>query len=467
MALLALAGCAVGPDYVKPAEQVPDLWRMELTRGLAEGEANFQQWWGELEDPMLVSLIQRAEDTSLDIRLALERIDEAAGRRGIARGEWFPSVDSVTQYSRNRTSENILPDEVLPFGRTDDFYDVSIAGSWEVDLFGRIRRNVESNTAALDSSIENFRDVLVVLYAEIGITYVDARTFQERIRFNEANIEAQRGTLELVIERNRAGLVGDLDVRQAEENLGRTEALLPFLRQRYVQSVNRLGVLLGLYPSALHEELARRTPIPEPPSEVLIGVPRDSLRQRPDIRRAERDLAAATARIGVATADLFPRLTILGTFGFQATDAVDWTNWSSRAFSIGPKVVWNIFDGGKIRSNIRTQEALTAQALTRYERTVLDALEDAESSMIAFVEEQNRRDALQRSATASAQAVELVKTLYRTGLTDFQNVLDTERSLFERQDELAQSRGLVAQNLIRVYRSLGGGWTPAAPPPTP
>ena len=351
----------------------------------------------------------------------------------------------------------------LPFSRTDDFYNTSIAGSWEVDLFGRIRRNVEANTAALDAAVEDYRDVLVVLYAEIGITYVDARTFQERIKFNEANIETQRGTLQLVIERNRAGLVGDLDVRQAEENLGRTEALLPFLRQRYVQSVNRLGVLLGLYPSALHEELQRPTPIPVPPREVLIGVPRDVLRQRPDIRRAERDLAAQTARIGVATADLFPRLTILGTFGFQATDAVDWTNWSSRAFSIGPKVVWNIFDGGKIRSNIRTQEALTAQALTTYERTVLDALEDAESSMIAFVEEQNRRDALQRSATASAQAVELVRTLYRTGLTDFQNVLDTERSLFERQDELAQSRGLVSQNLIRVYRALGGGWMMPTP----
>jgi outer membrane protein TolC len=193
---------------------------------------------------------------------------------------------------------------------------------------------------------------------------------------------------------------------------------------------------------------------------VLVGLPRDLLRQRPDVRRAERELAAQNARIGVAKSDLYPRLVLLGSFGFQATDVVNWTSWSSRAFSVGPKVIWNIFDGGRIRSNVRTQEALTQQALTAYQQTVLQALEDAESSMIAFVEEQNRRDALQRSATASARAVELVKTLYRTGLTDFQNVLDTERTLFVRQDELAQSRGLVTQNLIAVYRALGGGWSP-------
>ena len=459
-ALLAVAGCAVGPDYVEPKEAVPDLWRMQLTRGLGEGKASFQQWWTALDDAMLTSLIQRAGEGSLDVRLALERIDEAAGRRGIARGEWFPSIDSVTSYDRSRISDGIFDGALPGGGETNSLYSTAIGGSWEIDVFGRVRRNVESNTAALDASVEDYRDVLVVLFAEAGNTYVAVRTFQERIRYNQGNIANQRATLSLVRERNRAGLVGDLDVRQAEQNLGRTEALLPFLRQSYVQAVNRLGVLLGLYPSALHAELSPEAPIPPPPSEVLVGLPRELLRQRPDVRRAERELAAQTARIGVATADLYPRLTLLGSFGFAATDVVNWTSWSSRAFSIGPKVIWNIFDGGKIRANIRTQEALTQQALTGYEQTVLLALEDAESSMIAFIEEQNRRDALDRSSVAAAQAVELVKTLYRTGLTDFQNVLDTERALFERQDELAQSRGLVTQNLISVYRALGGGWTP-------
>jgi NodT family efflux transporter outer membrane factor (OMF) lipoprotein len=360
--------------------------------------------------------------------------------------------------------EDDLPDVVsalpAPFERTDDFYSVGVGGGWELDVFGRIRRSLESATAEVDVAIEDYRDVLVVLYAQIGDSYVGVRTLQERIAFNEQNIEAQRGTLQVVRDRNKAGLVGDLDVRQAEENLGATEALLPRLRQLRVQEINRLSVLLGLPPSALHAELAHSAPIPSLPAEVLVGLPYDLLRQRPEIRAAERQLAAQTARIGVATADLYPRFSLLGNFAFAATDYSDWGDVGSRAFSFGPSVVWNIFDGGRIRSNIRVQEALTEQALVRYEQSVLDSLEESESAMIAFVEEQNRRDALDRSATASAEAVELVRTLYRTGLTDFQNVLDTERSLFARQDQLAESRGLVTRNLIVVYRALGGGWSP-------
>jgi len=455
-ALLVLAGCAVGPDYELVEAKTGDEWHVELTRGLAEGEAGLQTWWVTLDDPGLTSLIERATEGSLDVRLALARIDASAGQRGMTRGEWLPSVDGGAEYQRQRLSEN-RPGFPSP-GGTDDLYDVGISGTWELDVFGRIRRSVEASTADLQQSIEDYHDTLVVLYAVVGLTYVDVRTFQERIRVNEQNIAAQRGTLELVRDRNRAGLVGNLDVRQAEQNLGETESLLPRLGQGYVQAVNRLGVLLGQLPSALHVELGSFAEIPQPPREVLVGLPRELLRQRPDVRSAERAVAAQTPRIGVATADLYPRFAVLGQFGFAATDIADWTSWGSRVFSIGPKLLWNIFDGGRIRSNIRVQEALTQQTLADYEQTVLEAVEDAESSMIAFIEEQNRRDALQRSATASAAAVELVKTLYRTGLTNFQNVLDTERSLFTIQDALAQSRGLTTQNLIAVYRSLGGGW---------
>jgi NodT family efflux transporter outer membrane factor (OMF) lipoprotein len=460
LALLVALGCAVGPNYVEPAIETPDRWQVELTRGLDRGQSDFQTWWTQFEDPVLTSLIERATDGSLDIRLALARINAAAARRGIARGEWFPSVDAGSTYQRTRLSEGTSPGLPPPQERTDDFYSVGVGGGWEIDVFGRVRRSLESATADLDAAIEDYRDVLVVLYAQVGIRYVNVRTLQERIAFNEQNIAAQRGTLQIVRDRSAAGLVGDLDLRQAEENLGATESLLPRLRQLLVQEINRLSVLLGLPPSALHAELAEPAPIPGLPAEVLVGLPYDLLRQRPDIRAAERQLAAQTARIGVATADLYPRFSLLGTFAFEATDFADWGKWGSHAYSLGPKVIWNIFDGGRIRSNIRVQEALTEQALVRYERTVLDSLEETESAMIAFVEEQNRRDALERSATASAEAVELVQTLYRTGLTNFQNVLDTERSLFGRQDQLAESRGLVAQDLIAVYRALGGGWGP-------
>jgi len=460
LALLVAWGCAVGPNYVEPEIETPDQWQIELTRGLDRGQSDFQTWWTQFEDPVLTSLIDRANEGSLDIRLALARIDTAAARRGIARGEWFPSLDASSTYQRQRISEGVFPELPPPRERTDDFYSVGVGGGWEIDLFGRIRRSLESATAEVDAAIEDYRDVLVVLYAQIGISYVNVRTLQERIAFNEQNIEAQRSTLQIVRDRNQAGLVGDLDVRQAEENLGATESLLPRLRQLLVQEINRLSVLLGLPPSALHAELAQPVPIPSLPAQVLVGLPYDLLRQRPDIRTAERQLAAQTARIGVATADLYPRFSLLGTFAFEATDFTNWGKAGSRAYSLGPSVRWNIFDGGRIRSNIRVQEALTEEALVSYERTVLDSLEESESAMIAFVEEQNRRDALERSAKASAEAVELVRTLYRTGLTNFQNVLDTERSLFERQDQLSESRGLVAQDLIAVYRALGGGWSP-------
>jgi NodT family efflux transporter outer membrane factor (OMF) lipoprotein len=460
LALFVAFGCAVGPNYVEPEIETPDQWQLELTRGLGSGQSDFQTWWTQFRDPVLTSLIERAAEGSLDIRLALARIDAAAARRGVARGEWFPSLDAGSTYQRTRVSESTNPVLPPPLERTDDFYSVGIGAGWEVDVFGRVRRSLESATAGVDAAIEDYRDVLVVLYAQIGLSYVNVRTLQERIASNEENIEAQRGTLQIVRDRNAAGLVGDLDLRQAEENLGATESQLPRLRQLLVQEINRLSVLLGLPPSALHAELAQPAPIPSLPAEVLVGLPYDLLRQRPDVRTAERQLAAQTARIGVAAADLYPRFSLLGNFGLQATDFADWGNSASRAYSFGPSVVWNIFDGGRIRSNIRVQEALTEQALVRYERAVLDALEEAESAMVAFVEEQNRRDALERSATASAEAVELVQTLYRTGLTDFQNVLDTERSLFARQDELAASQGLVAQDLIAVYRALGGGWSP-------
>jgi NodT family efflux transporter outer membrane factor (OMF) lipoprotein len=460
LALLVASGCAVGPNYVEPEIETPDQWRVELTRGLDRGQSDFQTWWTQFQDPVLNNLIQRAAEGSLDIRLALARIDTAAARRGIARGEWFPSLNAASTYQRTRVSESTVPFLPPPLERTDNFYSVGVGGGWEIDLFGRIRRSVESATADVEAAIEDYRDVLVVLYAQIGIGYVNVRTLQERIALNEQNIEAQRSTLRVVRDRNAAGLVGDLDVRQAEENLGSTESLLPLLRQLLVQEINRLSVLLGLPPSALHAELAQPAPIPTLPAQVLVGLPYELLRQRPDVRAAERQLAAQTARIGVAKADLYPRFSLLGTFALQARDFTDWGNAASRAFSIGPSVIWNIFDGGRIRSNVRVQEALTEQALVGYERTVLDSLEESESAMIAFAEEQNRRDALERSAAAAAQAVELVQTLYRTGLTDFQNVLDTQRSLFFRQDELAASRGLVAQNLIVVYRALGGGWSP-------
>jgi outer membrane protein, multidrug efflux system len=319
---------------------------------------------------------------------------------------------------------------------------------------------VESATAGLQASVEDYRDVLVSVFAEVGTTYVEVRTLQERIRLAELNVRNQRSTLQLVIDRNRAGLVGDLDVRQAEQNVARTESFIPTLRSSLAAAIHRLGVLLGDSPSTLFAELGPQGPIPDAPNEILVGVPANLLRQRPDIRQAERALAAQTARIGVAKADLYPRFTLLGTFALQALDSGKWFTGDALSYGYGPAVRWNLFDGGRVRANIQAQEALTEQALIGYEQTVLVALEEVENAMVGFVQENDRREALQRSVAASVAATGLVKTLYRTGLTDFQNVLDTERTQFQEQDTLAQSEGFVTQNLIDVYRALGGGWSP-------
>jgi NodT family efflux transporter outer membrane factor (OMF) lipoprotein len=443
---------------VRPEAPAPDLWHQDLVRGLGEGEANLQSWWTLLDDPPLVSLVERSARQNLDILQAVARLDQARAQRGIARGAWFPSASTFGDYTRFKGSEEIVA--VPGIGEEQGINRIGIDATWEIDVFGRIRRSVESATAGLEASLEDYRDVLVAVFAEVALNYVDVRTFQQRLRYALRNVENQRDTLQLVLDRNRAGLVGDLDVRQAEQNLASTEATIPDLRTGLALAIHRLGVLLGEPPAALYAELSDPGDIPTPPERVLVGVPRDVLRQRPDVRSAERQLAAQTAQIGVATADFYPRLAILGTFAFSALDAAKLFTGKASNFSFGPTLTWNIFDGGRIRSNVHVQEGLSEELLSGYEQTVLRAYEDVENSMVSYVQEQERRDALDRSVTASRQAVELVKTLYRTGLTNFQNVLDTERSLFLAEDDLAASEGLVTQNLIRVYRALGGGWTP-------
>ncbi len=458
---LSLAGCLVGPNYEVPEPVGPDLWHQDLVRGLGSGEAALQTWWTLLEDPILTSIVARAAEANLDIRTAVARVDEARAARGIARGQWFPSIFAGAGYEYRQLAPAAFGGGGLPgVGEPQNFGSLGVDGSWELDFFGRIRRSVESASASLEGSIEDYRDVLVSIFAEVGLNYVDARTFQQRVAFAERNAANQRETLQLVRDRNAAGLVGDLDVRQAEQNLATTEALIPTLRIGLAQAIHRLGVLIGQPPDALYAELAPPRDIPEPPADVLVGLPRDLLRQRPDVRRAERDLAAQHAQIGVATAELYPKFSLLGQFAFQTIDAARFFSGDATAFSIGPAVQWNLFDGGRARSNIHVQEARTEALARTYEQTVLAAYEDVENFLVAFSQEQERRDSLQRSADASAAAVELVKTLYRTGLTDFQNVLDTERTLFQQEDALADSEGLVVGNLINLYRALGGGWAP-------
>ena len=456
-----LAGCAVGPDYVPPRTEVPDLWSQELSRGLVDGEADLRTWWTALDDAELDRLIARATEGNLDLRQAVARIRQARANLGVATGELLPGVDAIGSADTSRISEEVAAEVAPPQTRTDTLYSIGVDATWELDFWGRIRRNVESAEASIGASIEDYRDTLVVLYAEVARNYVDMRTLQARIQSALDNVRAQRAALQLTIDRNRAGLAPDLDVRQAELNLATTEAFVPTLRSALAQTINRLAVLLGEYPSELQDDLAATAAaIPQPPEEVLVSLPAELLRQRPDIRSAERELAAQTAQIGVATADLYPQFTLSGSFAFESFTTSDWIEWPARSFSFGPAFRWSIFDAGRIRSNIEVQDALTEQALVAYEQTVLGAVEEVENAIAAYVQERDRLESLRRSVVAARASVQLVETLYRTGLTDFQNVLDTQRSQFQQEDAQAASEGLVTQNLIQIYRALGGGWAP-------
>lgn len=457
-------GCMVGPDYTPPETEMPDAWTEELTKGLAEGEASLETWWTTLNDPVLDSLIQRAIQGNLDLKAAVARVMESRARLGISSGDKFPSVDTIGSYQRTRLSEEIIP-SFPGLDRTQDNFQAGFDMAWEIDVFGRVRRSIESAEASLDASVESYRDLLVTLLAEVAFNYIDVRTLQLRIRFAQSNIQTQQGTLQLTTDRLQAQLVPELDVRQAELNLASTESVIPALRIALTQAMNRLGVLLGERPSALHEELSADVDIPDPPGEIVIGLPAELLRQRPDVRQAERQLAAQTARIGVATADLYPRFSLTGTFVLAATDAGEMWDQGARQYSYGPQMSWNFFDGGRIRNNIRAEDALAVESRLRYEQTVLTALQEVEDGLVGFTEEVERRDALERTVVAAQRSVELVQTLYRTGLTDFQNVLDMERSLFEQQDLYADSEGRVVQNLILIYKALGGGWDPMAADP--
>jgi NodT family efflux transporter outer membrane factor (OMF) lipoprotein len=296
------------------------------------------------------------------------------------------------------------------------------------------------------------------LLAEVALNFVELRTLQARLEYARSNVRLQENSLELARNRFATGLSPRLDITQAESNLATTESEIPLLEIGIAQTINRLGVLLGRPPSTLYDELTPPGRIPMPPQEVAVGLPADLLRQRPDVRRAERLLAAFTARIGVAAADLYPRFSLSGTFALQGTQLKNLGNINAADWSFGPAMRWNIFDGLRNIQRVHAAEEVANQAFMRYKQTVLTALEEVESAMVAYKQEQIRRDALGRAVVASEEAVKLVRDLYENGLTDFQNVLDTERSLFRQQDQLAASEGTVARNLIAIYKALGGGW---------
>jgi len=460
-------GCVVGPDYQSPTPAIPGAFQNAPNR-TETGTNDLALWWKVFRDPRLDALIERAANANLDLRIAESRIREARALRGQARSAFFPTVGSAGSYSRSLTSGNSLNGTGLnQFGipLENDNFSTGLDMNWELDVFGGTRRGVEAAAAELMAAGEFRNEARVSVLAEVGLNYLELRGLQRQLDITRDNLRSQEQTSAIARDRLNAGLSGELDVSRAVAQVERTRALLPPLEDGDQRAIHRLSVLLGTVPATLASELTPAGELPgaEAPG-VPVGLPSDLLRRRPDVRKAERQLAAANARIGVATAELFPRFYLTGAAGLQGIEASDLFDAGSRFWSLGPSIRWPIFSAGRIRQGIRVQEARQEQALIRYEQAVLTSLEEVENALVSFGKEQDRHHALQASEAASRRSVTLAHSQHRAGLVDFLNVLTTERELLGIQDELTQSDRRLGQNLIRLYKALGGGWNPPVPP---
>lgn len=456
--LALLAGCAVGPNYHAPKVNLPAQWASPVAGGETNSPADLAAWWKNFHDTNLDSLMETAVQSNLTLRIAEAHVREARAERDVAGGGRWPSVGSSAAYSRNRFDKNGFPP--LPGGVPLDYnlYNAGFDAAWELDIFGGTQRTVEAASAEVGAAEYSRRDVLVSVLAEVARNYIGARGYQQRLAITRQNLQVEQDILDLTSNRFQNGLSSDLDVQQATALLTATEAQVPALETGLDQSIHHLAVLLGQPPGALADNMTSARPIPMTPPVVPVGLPSDLLERRPDIEQSERELAAATARIGEAKSDLFPKFSLTGMAGLESVSADHWFDYASRYWSAGPTVQWELFEAGRIRANVRIQDARQEQALDAYQQTVLTALEDAENALTAYAREQVRHESLAQSVQASQQALDISTQLYQSGLADFLHVLDSERSLYTAQDALVQSDQTVALNLVQLYKALGGGW---------
>mgnify|MGYP001054263214 CR=1 FL=1 len=503
--LVALSACMTGPNYKRPNVATPDKWHAPLQGGETDDTQSLAQWWQSFGDPTLDMLVARAIESNFDLRAAEARVREARANQQIVNAALWPQLNASGSYARTQSPEIDTPSAAggsltltpkgigvagtgTPFGsngpsvtvvpdltgagnssvtigtprgtkidRQADLFQGGFDASWELDIFGGNRRANEASRADTAAATENQRDVLVSLVAEVGRNYFELRSAQNSLEIACKNIEIQADSLKLTQARFEAGLTNELDVQRAQAQLSSTQATVPILETAISQYIHRLGVLSGSEPATFAEELTPVAALPAPPEEVPVGLPSDLLRRRPDIRRAERQLAAATARIGVATSDLFPKFSLTGSLVSQS-DSFSGLTGSNSFWSIGPGVRWPIFEGGRIRANIRVQNARTEQALVGYEQTVMRSFEDVENSLISFAKEQERYASLTDAVNANQRAVDIAKELYAQGLVDFLNVLDAERALFLAEEQQIRSRAAILTDLVALYKAVGGGW---------
>jgi NodT family efflux transporter outer membrane factor (OMF) lipoprotein len=460
--MVGVGGCAVGPDYHRPPAHAPVSWSSPMANGLTNTATADSTWWKSFNDSELNSLIQRAAQSNLDLRVAEARLRRARAVRERSAADFMPAVDASASYARQLQSENQPLIGALPLPANFPFeYNVYQAGfdaSWEIDLFGGKRRALEAATAEWEGTMEARNDAMVSLLAEVARTYVELRGGQLRMEIARRDLKLQDEALELTRARFQTGLTSELDVTRSAALLASIRARIPPLITGVRAAMYGMAVLLGQEPGELVTELSPSMPVPPTPPEVPIGLPADLLRRRPDVRQAERQLAAETARIGVAKSDWFPKLSLTGDVGSESVTLAQAFKPGSLFWSLGPSLQWRALDFGRVRAEVRTQTAVQEAALATYEKVVLISLQEAENAVMTYAQEQNRHRELADEVAENRRSLDMAKSLYNAGRVNFLDVLDVRRSLYDSDDQLAVSDQAVSVDLIALYKALGGGW---------
>ncbi len=490
---LIVSGCTVGPDFERPSPWSPASWFRAnpgrapepILASMPAAEPVDPTWWAAFRDPVLTELMRRVADQNLDVRTATVQLAEARAQRRIVGADQFPTLNGNLSYTREKSSDKGAFDALggslgggsagpagtqqagVALGGSSklpafDLFQGGFDATWELDLWGRVRREVESAQANVDASAESRRQILVTSLAELARNYVQLRGTQEALAIARRNLASAQESARLTGERARGGLATDLDVANAVGQADATAATIPQFEQQEQQLANAIALLLGAPPGALAAELTPPAPIPPVPPVVPVGLPSELVRRRPDVRQAEARLHAATADIGQAEADFFPRITLSGNVALQATQIKD-LGWSARTYGFGPSISIPIFEGGRLRATLDLRKQQQQEAAIAYQRTVLGAFHDVDNALIAYRAEQQRQDRLAAQAQQARRSLALAQSRFRQGLSDFLEVLTAQRTVLEAEQQLASSTATISTNLVALYKGLGGGWETTYP----
>lgn len=457
--LLALGGCMVGPDFKRPETGLPQVWKDQDSHELMNEEHVANNWWEQFHDPVLTQLIEQVSTSNLDLKMAAERLSQSKAIFQSVASDRLPSVEGGLSYNRGRSSQKGLADIAGLDGKKNfNVWDTGIDSTWEIDLWGRVKRAVEAADAKVTVAQSDWQAVDLSLRAETASHYIRLRGIQELLEVTEQNLDTARKTVNLTRIKFQQGVATDLDVSEASALLASIQARIPSLEQQAAETMNALSLLTAQPPSSLNPLLADRSQIPSLSGTIAMGVPSKLAQRRPDIRRAEAQLHAATASIGIAKANFYPSITLSGSMGFQANQLSDLGSWSTHQFAFGPSINIPIFEGGKLKAMLKLSEGQQKDAALAYQKTVLSAWHEVDDAVSGLENQQRRERHLEEAVVQSQKALTGAQSQYKQGTTDYLNVLSVQNSLLANESDLATSKASKSLAAVRLYKALGGGW---------